>query len=79
MHPGSVRFRLVMEHYVDRYQRAASKYDKMSLTREIQRVFLKENALFLKWNSKLRQYEELSAAACRDKVCFIVYGEGFSL
>ena len=66
--PGSKRFREVIESYRQRYAEATSKYDKMTITKEIYDSMNHTNSRFLKLNESAQQWEELSVTAARDKI-----------
>lgn len=65
-HPGSKRFKLIIDSYCDRYTNALTKYDKMGVTKELFDG-LRMTSRFLKYNKKEKAWEEISALAARDK------------
>jgi len=67
MHPGTQRFRMVIESYRERYAEALTKYDKMTVTKEIYEALQVASSRFLKWTSKENAWEELTPMAARDK------------
>ena len=67
MHPGTQRFRMVIESYRERYAKALTKYDKMTVTKEIYEALQVASSRFLKWTSKEDAWEELTPMAARDK------------
>jgi len=68
-HYGSRHFRSVIEAYRNRYQQAVTKQEKMNITREIVMTLKnRTSSRFLKYNSQLHGWEEISHIAARDKV-----------
>lgn len=66
-HPGSKRYRDVIESFRFRYQRATTKFEKMTITKEIYDS-LKTGCRFLKYSEQQQSWEELSSMAARDKI-----------
>lgn len=67
-HPGSRRFREVIESYHERYRNTNRKGDKMNLTKEILAALSRSSARFLKFNNEANGWEELTEIAARDKI-----------
>lgn len=66
-HPGSIRFRNLIDAYGPKYQQALTKYDKMSITRKIYESVI-QTSRFLKYNEEDDTWEEISSEAARDKI-----------
>ncbi|CAB9529166.1 expressed unknown protein [Seminavis robusta] len=64
--PGSIRFRSIIESYRERYASSLTKFDKMTITKEIYET-LRQTSRFLKFNPKEKVWEEISPMAARDK------------
>lgn len=62
-----MRFRAIIDQHAESYNKAPSKYDKMTITKNIYE-FVSQSSRFLKFNEKLGYWEEISAMAARDKV-----------
>jgi len=67
-HFGSVHFREVIEGHRIQYQQATTKQEKMDITRNIVVVLNLLSCRFLKYNSQLKGWQEISHIAARDKV-----------
>lgn len=65
--PGSIRFRNIINSYAKKYDQAQSKFEKMSLTRQIFDL-VSQTSRFLKFNEDEQGWEEISAQAARDKI-----------
>ena len=65
---GNARYRYCIERFRHKYASAMTKHDKTGVTREIYETLKATGARFLKFNSSLQVWEELSARAERDKV-----------
>ncbi|CAB9517905.1 expressed unknown protein [Seminavis robusta] len=68
LHPGTQRFRLVIESFRDSYAGALTKFDKMCVTKQLVDLLNQASARFLKYNNKEKAWEELSSLQARDKV-----------
>ena len=58
-HVGSRRYRVYISKYVDRYSQAETKYEKMTITKEIYSN-LSPTCRFLRFNKSEGQWEEVS-------------------
>jgi hypothetical protein len=65
--PGSIRFRNIIDSYVEQYADAVSKVDKMAITKVIY-LKVSETSRFLKFDDKEKAWVEISSMAARDKV-----------
>lgn len=66
-HPGSKNFRSIIESYSAKYQQAMTKFEKMTITREIYEMII-EKSRFLKLNEETQTWEEISSESARDKI-----------
>ncbi|CAB9515313.1 expressed unknown protein [Seminavis robusta] len=67
VHPGSIRFRKVIESYADRYDRSEGKFSKTELTRDIY-IEISQTSRFLKYNKVAGGWQELAHSVARDKI-----------
>ena len=65
--PGSIKFRIFIDTYTDRYVNSTTKYAKMTITKEIYEK-VSQKSRFLKFNEKENIWEEISVMAGRDKI-----------
>ena len=65
---GNARYRYCIESFRSKYANAMTKHDKTGVTREIYETLKAIGSRFLKFNSSLQVWQELSARAARDKV-----------
>ena len=66
-HRGSRKFRDLIDTYVANYLTCKSKFEKMTITREIYEV-VNQTSRFLRFNETDQAWEEISAMAARDKI-----------
>lgn len=67
-HPGSRNFRAVIDQYALKYNEAITKQQRMEVTKEIYDSLGAQNGRFLKYNSKVKSWVELSSLLARDKI-----------
>lgn len=65
---GSQRYRLVIDSYRQKYALASTRHKKCAITLEIYDLLAKTHSRFLKYNEKMKAWEELPFMQARDKI-----------